>query len=85
MENIASRYIKAKKVAQVDPTVTPEASITPSEDKVASVANAALDAFWEVVIRSYNKQDYGDLDPEVAMNLDEAVGKAVEQWASTVQ
>ena len=55
--------------------------MTPGSDEVVgSVVDQARDAFWSVVARSFPGVGTGDLSPEAAREIDEAMRGAVELW-----
>ena len=51
-----------------------------SKQQLRSVANEALDAFWEVVVRHFPNAETGDLSPWSAIELQMAASNAVEEW-----
>lgn len=48
---------------------------------LSSLAEKALDAFWEVVIRHYPEAKTGDLSPLTTFTLTEVAEAAIAEWA----
>lgn len=53
-----------------------------SKQQLRSVANEALDAFWEVVVRHLPTAETGDLSPWFAIELQMAAENAIEEWVN---
>ena len=47
---------------------------------IAALANEALNAFWEVVVRHYPQAESGDLSPWATIKLTLAAENAIEEW-----
>jgi hypothetical protein len=45
-----------------------------------SVANTALDAFWQVIVEQYPQAKTGDLSPLTTIRLQVAAETAIEEW-----
>ncbi len=44
------------------------------------LANDALDAFWEVIVRHFPEATTGDLSPLTTFHLEQASEAAIEEW-----
>jgi hypothetical protein len=44
------------------------------------LADEALDAFWEVIVRHFPQAEFGDLSPEPTIGLHQAAIDAIEEW-----
>ncbi len=51
-----------------------------TKSTIADVANEALDAFWEVVVRHNLQAQTGDLSPWTTTKLGIVAVKAIEEW-----
>ena len=51
-----------------------------TKSTIAALANEALDAFWEVVVRHYPQAKTGDLSPWATVKLTLAAENAIEEW-----
>jgi hypothetical protein len=47
---------------------------------IAPLADEALDAFWEIVVRHYPQAKTGDLSPLTTIKLTIAAENAIEEW-----
>jgi hypothetical protein len=50
------------------------------KNQLRSVTEAALDAFWQLIVQRYPEAETGDLSPLTTIRLDEAARVAVEEW-----
>ncbi len=53
-----------------------------TKSTIADLANEALDAFWEVVVRHNLQAKTGDLSPWTTIKLTIAAENAIEEWIS---
>jgi hypothetical protein len=53
-----------------------------TKSTIADLANEALDAFWEVVVRHNPQAKTGDLSPWTTIKLTIAAENAIEEWIS---
>jgi hypothetical protein len=44
------------------------------------LANEALDAFWQVIVKHYPQATTGDLSPLATFRLDQAAEAAIKEW-----
>jgi hypothetical protein len=51
-----------------------------TKSTIAALANEALDAFWEVVVRHNPEAKTGDLSPLTTVKLTIAAENAIEEW-----
>jgi hypothetical protein len=51
-----------------------------TKSTIADLANEALDAFWEVVVRHNPQAKTGDLSPWTTIKLTIAAENAIEEW-----
>jgi len=49
-------------------------------DELQSLAEEALEAFWDVVVKRYPNARTGDLSPIAAMRLLFAAETAIQEW-----
>ena len=53
-----------------------------TKSTIADLANEALDAFWEVVVRHNPQAKTGDLSPWTTIKLTIAAENAIKEWIS---
>lgn len=53
---------------------------TSMESKQQALADEALDAFWQVIVRHYPEATTGDLSPDRTIRLQLAAEAAIEEW-----
>jgi hypothetical protein len=51
-----------------------------TKSTIAALANEALDAFWEVVVRHNPEAKTGDLSPLTTVKLTIAAENAIKEW-----
>lgn len=59
---------------------TTTAPATSEQPDLSHVVEAALDAFWDVVVDHYPLATTGDLSPLTTVALDRAAANAVGEW-----
>jgi hypothetical protein len=47
---------------------------------LCDLADEALGAFWEVIVRRFPEAKYGDLSPGRTVALDDTAREAIEEW-----
>lgn len=50
------------------------------KELLRSVADEAMDAFWEVVVQRFPQAETGDLSPLTTHRFHEAAEAAIEEW-----
>jgi hypothetical protein len=51
-----------------------------TDERIMSATRKAEEAFWEAVAKEFPEATSGDLDPGAAVNLTQAMERAVRTW-----
>lgn len=49
-------------------------------EQLRTLADEALDAFWQVIVRHYPQAKTGDLSPLLTIQLQVAAENAIDEW-----
>ena len=49
-------------------------------EQISTIADEALEAFWQVVVRHYPQAESGDLSPLTMVHLEDAAEVAIREW-----